>query len=67
VQVFRLMAKKPTESEILDCWKNYHSVPRELGLPSAPENTIIYREEANRPQPVKTATAGNGMAVTVGR
>jgi aspartate-semialdehyde dehydrogenase len=64
---FSFEGKKPTASEILDCWKNYHSVPRELGLPSAPETTIIYRDEADRPQPRKDRDAGNGMAISVGR
>ena len=59
--------KKPSESQIIDCWRNYHSVPRELGLPSAPENTIIYKDEADRPQPRKDRDNGNGMAITVGR
>jgi aspartate-semialdehyde dehydrogenase len=59
--------KKPTESEILDCWKNYRSVPKELGLPSAPEQTIIYREESDRPQPRKDRDNGHGMSITVGR
>lgn len=64
---FSFEGKKPTAGEILDCWKNYHSVPRELGLPSAPETTIIYRDEADRPQPRKDRDAGNGMAISVGR
>lgn len=59
--------KKPTEAEILDCWKNYHSVPFELGLPSAPKETIIYKDEVNRPQPRKDRDNGKGMAITVGR
>jgi aspartate-semialdehyde dehydrogenase len=59
--------KKPTQKEILDCWNTYHSVPRELGLPSAPERTIIYREEADRPQPRKDRENGNGMSISVGR
>lgn len=59
--------KKPTEAEILDCWKNYHSAARELGLPSAPKETIIYRDEVDRPQPRKDRDNGKGMAVTVGR
>jgi aspartate-semialdehyde dehydrogenase len=59
--------KKPSESEIIECWRNYSSVPRELGLPSAPENTIIYKEEADRPQPRKDRDNGHGMAITVGR
>lgn len=59
--------KKPSESEIIACWNNYYSVPKELGLPSAPEKTIIYRNEPNRPQPRKDRDNGNGMAITVGR
>jgi aspartate-semialdehyde dehydrogenase len=64
---FSFEGKKPSESEIKECWKNYRSVPQELGLPSAPENTIIYREEANRPQPRKDRDSGHGMAISVGR
>jgi len=59
--------KKPSTDEILDCWKNYHSVPKELGLPSAPETTIIYNDDPDRPQPRKDRDNGNGMAITVGR
>jgi len=59
--------KKPTEAEILECWNNYRSVPKELGLPSAPAQTIIYRDEADRPQPRKDRDNGNGMSITLGR
>jgi aspartate-semialdehyde dehydrogenase len=59
--------RKPTEAEILDCWANYRSVPQELGLPSAPPQTIIYKDEADRPQPRKDRDSGKGMAITVGR
>ena len=59
--------KKPSEAEILDCWRNYHSIPQELGLPSAPERTIIYKEELDRPQPRKDRDNGHGMAITIGR
>ncbi|HEY4789264.1 MAG TPA: aspartate-semialdehyde dehydrogenase [Bacteroidales bacterium] len=59
--------KKPTEAEIMDCWNNYHSVARDLGLPSAPERTIIYKEEIDRPQPRKDRDSGKGMTITVGR
>lgn len=64
---FSFDGKKPTESEIIECWKNYRSVPKELGLPSAPETTIIYRDETDRPQPRKDRDSGNGMSITVGR
>lgn len=59
--------KKPTEAEILECWNSYSSVPQELKLPSAPERAIIYKDEADRPQPRKDRDHGNGMSVTVGR
>jgi aspartate-semialdehyde dehydrogenase len=59
--------KKPTEKEILECWKNYSSVPQELKLPSAPGRAIIYKEESDRPQPRKDRDLGNGMSISVGR
>jgi aspartate-semialdehyde dehydrogenase len=59
--------KKPTEAEIIECWKNYSSVPQELNLPSAPKRAIIYKEEADRPQPRKDRDLENGMSVSVGR
>ena len=59
--------KKPSIDEIEDIWRNFTSLPQELKLPTAPVPPIIYRDEPDRPQPVKDRYAGNGMAVTVGR
>jgi aspartate-semialdehyde dehydrogenase len=59
--------KKPEISEIIDIWRNFNGVPQELKLPSAPNPVIIYRDESDRPQPVKDRGAGNGQAITVGR
>lgn len=59
--------QKPSREEILNLWSNFHSLPQQLQLPSAPEETIIYREESNRPQPRHDRNSGNGMSVTVGR
>lgn len=52
--------------------RQFRAKPQKLKLPSAPEQPIIVREEANRPQPVLDVDAGTperarGMAVTVGR
>jgi aspartate-semialdehyde dehydrogenase len=58
---------KPSMDEILSLWRDFRSVPQELGLPSAPERPIIYRDEADRPQPRKDRDADKAMAVTVGR
>jgi aspartate-semialdehyde dehydrogenase len=59
--------KKPSVDEVLALWKNFRSVPQELNLPSAPVQPIIYREEANRPQPQKDRDLDKAMAVVTGR
>ncbi len=53
--------------EVRRAWESYRSLPQELGLPSAPAQPIIYRPEADRPQPRRDRDAGAGMAVSVGR
>ena len=58
---------KPDLNKILNIWRGFHAVPQELGLPFAPMNPIIYREEADRPQPRKDRDLDKAMAVTVGR
>jgi aspartate-semialdehyde dehydrogenase len=58
---------KPSLDELKAVWRSYRSAPQELGLPSAPRQPIIVREEIDRPQPRKDRDAGNGMAVVVGR
>lgn len=59
--------KKPPKEEIIGIWRGFKSLPQELKLPLAPEHPIIYREEANRPQPRKDRDSEKGMAVTTGR
>ncbi len=59
--------KKPTLDEIKRIWHDFKSLPQQLQLPFAPVQPIIYREEANRPQPRKDRDADKGMAVSVGR
>jgi aspartate-semialdehyde dehydrogenase len=59
--------KKPELSEIIEIWQGFKSVPQELELPSAPEQPIIVRHEADRPQPRRDRDKDKGMAVTVGR
>ncbi len=58
---------KPDLDEILSIWRGFHAAPQELGLPSAPMDPIIYREEADRPQPRKDRDMDKAMAVVVGR
>jgi aspartate-semialdehyde dehydrogenase len=59
--------KKPSMDEIIDIWRNFSALPQELKLPSAPIPAMIYRDEIDRPQPLKDRDAGNGQAITVGR
>lgn len=46
---------------------SFTSLPQSLRLRSAPEQTIIVREEPDRPQPRLDRDAGNGMSISVGR
>jgi aspartate-semialdehyde dehydrogenase len=62
-----LAGSKPSLDELKEVWQSYRSVPQELGLPSAPRQPIIVRDEIDRPQPRKDRDAENGMAVVVGR
>lgn len=59
--------KKPTIEEVKAIWAKFRALPQELKLPFAPEQPIIVREEADRPQPRKDRDADKAMAVTVGR
>lgn len=58
---------KPTKEEILKAWKEYSSVPQELGLPNAPEHFITYFEEDNRPQTKLDRMLEKGMGISAGR
>jgi aspartate-semialdehyde dehydrogenase len=59
--------KKPSIEDVKKIWAAFRALPQELGLPMAPEQPIIVREEADRPQPRKDRDAGKAMAVSVGR
>jgi aspartate-semialdehyde dehydrogenase len=63
----KFKGRKPSVEQVIKIWKTFAPEPQRLKLPSAPENAIIYREEADRPQPRMDRDAGRGMAVTVGR
>jgi aspartate-semialdehyde dehydrogenase len=65
--VYVKLDKKPSPAQVEEAFSNFKGEPQKLKLPSAPENPIIIRKEANRPQPRFDRDAGNGMSVTVGR
>lgn len=61
------LARRPDPDELIAAWRDFTSEPQRLALPSAPDHPIIYRDESDRPQPLRDRLAGGGMAVTVGR
>ena len=58
---------KPEIDEIRNLLREFRSVPQEADLPFAPKCPIIYRDEADRPQPQKDRDDDKAMAVIVGR
>lgn len=60
---------KPGRDDILNAWQSYRPLAQELGLPSAPQPPILYKDEPDRPQPRLDRLAGSvpGMATVVGR
>jgi aspartate-semialdehyde dehydrogenase len=61
------LKKKASKEEILSAWKNFRGLPQTMGLPSAPEVVIDYKDEVDRPQPRIDLDSGRGMTTTVGR
>ncbi len=53
--------------EIIAAWENYQPEAQRLQLPSAPERTLSYRREPDRPQTLRDRDTGRGMTVTIGR
>ena len=58
---------RPELDKIRSLWCDFRSIPQGLNLPFAPKQPIIYREEADRPQPRKDRDCDKAMAITVGR
>lgn len=63
-----LKLKRPaTPEQVVDAIKSYPSVTYDLGLPSAPQNDIVFHSGVDRPQPRLDRMVGNGYTVTIGR
>jgi aspartate-semialdehyde dehydrogenase len=52
---------------VVEAMRAFRGRPQELGLPSAPPEPIIVREQPDRPQPALDRDVANGMASVVGR
>jgi aspartate-semialdehyde dehydrogenase len=59
--------RKPSQDELIAVLEGFRGPPEAAGLPSTPEQPIVVRREADRPQPILDREAGNGNAVSVGR
>ncbi|MEM3407802.1 MAG: aspartate-semialdehyde dehydrogenase [Nitrososphaerota archaeon] len=55
--------------EVKEALRKFKGKPQELNLPTAPKDTIIVREEKDRPQPRMDRLSGTvpGMSIVVGR
>jgi aspartate-semialdehyde dehydrogenase len=56
-----------TPEQIVAIWRDWHPLPQQLNLPTAPHSPIVVRPEPDRPQTRLDRDAGGGMAVSVGR
>lgn len=60
------LGKKADREEVIDALRKFRPLSG-MGLPSAPERSIVYSELENRPQARFDALAEGGMASVVGR
>jgi aspartate-semialdehyde dehydrogenase len=60
------LQSKASRKRILEALTSFRPLAR-LGLPTAPADPIVVREEEDRPQPRLDADRAGGMGVTVGR
>jgi len=68
IEAVSIALERPASlQDVLRVWTEWYPIPQQLGLYSAPERAIVYREEEDRPQTRLDRNAGNGMTVTVGR
>ncbi len=61
------LSRQAELAELRNAFASFKSLPQEMHLHSAPEQPVIVREEADRPQPRLDRDAGGGMSVTIGR
>lgn len=60
------LSRKATPAQVTGAFAAFRPL-RGMGLPSAPENPIVYLGNEDRPQPKLDAGLGDGMSVAVGR
>ncbi len=60
------LTKSAIREEILAAWAEFNPLAGQ-GLPTAPEQPVVWVPQPDRPQPRLDRNRGNGMTVTVGR
>ncbi len=60
------LRQKASAEEVIALFKSWQPPEIIRNLPTMPDSVLIYRPEANRPQPRLDRDAGNGLAWTVG-
>lgn len=65
--VFVSTSKENTVEDVVKVMRSFDGDLRELGLPSAPKEMIVVRDDPFRPQPRLDRDTDNGMATVVGR
>ncbi len=61
------LERPATPQQVVEVWREWHPLPQQLNLPTAPQPPIVVRPEPDRPQTRLDRDAGRGMAVSVGR
>lgn len=67
VSVSVRFAEPVREDDLRAAWADFRGPEPVPDLPSAPEQPVVYRSEADRPQPRRDRDTGGGMSTVVGR
>jgi len=65
--VYVSFRNKPSQDEILECWREFKGKPQLMKLPSAPSQFLTYFEQPDRPQSKLDRDLENGMGIALGR
>jgi aspartate-semialdehyde dehydrogenase len=60
------LARKASGEEVIAAWEQFRGGEDVRGLPSAPENPVVYLAEPHRPQPRRDVDTGGGMSTVIG-
>jgi aspartate-semialdehyde dehydrogenase len=60
-------ARRPSQDDLTEVLRGFRALPQELGLPSAPAQPLVVRDEPDRPQTRRDRDTGRGMSTVIGR